>query len=268
MLAISDSYTLPLALGAMLSQPQMLDILERLVALAKESQKSTKEAAAYTREMNDLGFPVLWRAVTLTAFDWVSDYLRGMRGSMMDMFQVPDKLLAAIDLLTPFSIGNAVMMAQQTGNKGAFIPMHRGADGFMSDEQFAKFYWPSFKALIMGLINAGLTPIPVFEGGYNSRLKYLSELPPGKIIGHFDIIDRKKAKEAIGDVMCFWGNIPPSKMCAGTPADIETDVRELIEIFGENGGLIIDSTLGIPDEAKPENVRAMVEATRKYGTWR
>jgi uroporphyrinogen-III decarboxylase len=68
--------------------------------------------------------------------------------------------------------------------------------------------------------------------------------------------------------MCFWGNIPPSKMCAGTPGDIEADVRELIEIFGDNGGLIIDSTLGIPDEAKPENVRAMVDATRKYGTWR
>jgi uroporphyrinogen-III decarboxylase len=137
----------------------------------------------------------------------------------------------------------------------------------MSDDQFEKFYWPCLKALFLGLIEAGYMPIPLFEGNYTSRLKYLSELPPGKIAGHFDHIDRRKAKEMIGDIMCFWGNVPASLLCTGTPDQVKDDVKELIDIFGDNGGLIIDCNQGIPDEAKPENVQAMMDAVVEYGTY-
>jgi uroporphyrinogen-III decarboxylase len=159
------------------------------------------------------------------------------------------------------------MNAKQSGNNGVFIPMHRGAGGFMSDEHFAKFYWPCFRALLLGLIEAGLTPIPLFEGDYTPRLTFLQELPPKKIVGHFDHIDRKKAKNLIGDVMCFWGNVPSSLMCAGTPEQVKEDVKELIDIFGDNGGLIIDSTMGLPDESRPENVQALTEAVHEFGVY-
>jgi uroporphyrinogen-III decarboxylase len=67
--------------------------------------------------------------------------------------------------------------------------------------------------------------------------------------------------------MCFWGNVPPSLLCTGTPRDVRDDVKELIDIFGDNGGLIIDCSNGIPDEAKPENVQAMTEAVLEYGVY-
>ena len=35
--------------------------------------------------------------------------------------------------------------AKATGLKAAFIPLHRGSDGFMSLTQFEKFYWPQLK---------------------------------------------------------------------------------------------------------------------------
>jgi uroporphyrinogen-III decarboxylase len=41
-------------------------------------------------------------------------------------------------------------------------------------------------------------------------------LPPGKVLGHFDVVDKKKAKEIIGDIICFWGNVPPGLLIAGT----------------------------------------------------
>lgn len=108
-------------------------------------------------------------------------------------------------------------MDKQTGDTGIFIPMHRGAAGFMSDEQFAKFYWPGFKALVLGLIDARLTPIPCSKGGYTPRLEYLRELPPKKIYAHFDKVNRIKAKKTIGDVMCYWSKVSASLMCPGTP---------------------------------------------------
>jgi uroporphyrinogen-III decarboxylase len=216
-------------------------------------------------EMMNLGFPLPFGAITFPAFDWISDAFRGMRGTMLDMYQVPDKLLTAIETFTPLTIGSCIMMAAQTENKGVLIPMHRGAGGFMSDKQFARFYWPCFKALLLGLINAGLTPIPLFEGDYTPRLEYLTELPPGKVVGHFDHVDRKKTQKLLGDVMCFWGNVPASLMCTGTPRQVKDDVKELIDIFGDNGGLIIDSTMGLPDESRPENVQALTDGVHEYG---
>jgi uroporphyrinogen-III decarboxylase len=151
-----------------------------------------------------------------------------------------------------------------TGIPRQFIPMHKGAGGFMSDEQFAKFYWPTFKALIEACVAAGITPMPLFEGDYTPRLDFLAELPPGKVAAHFDRVDRKKFKEVCGDVLCFWGNVPSSLLVTGTPQQVKDDVKELIDLFGETG-LILDGPGGIPDQARPENVEALAEAVEEFG---
>lgn len=267
LLYLSNAYTLPVFLGEMVSAPPMVELLKRALELAEAHSKEKALAIRYTQDMMNLGFPIPFGAVTYPAFDWISDALRGMRGTMLDMYRVPDKLLAAVEMFTPLTIRGCIQWAEQVRNKGVFIPMHRGAGGFMSDKQFSKFYWPCFRALILGLIDAGLTPIPLFEGNYTPRLEYLTELPRGKVMGHFDHVDRKKTKKLLGDVMCFWGNVPASLMCSGTPQQVKDDVKELIDIFGDNGGLIIDSTMGIPDESKPGNVQALTDAVHEYGVY-
>ncbi len=174
---------------------------------------------------------------------------------------------AAIDMFIPLTIHLTAAMAEQAGIKRAMLPLHRGSAGFMSDEQFAKFYWPSLKALILGLIDTDVAPVVFIEGDYTPRLKFLQELPPKKVVLHFDKVDRKKAKKMLGDIACFWGNVPASIMCAGTTQQVKDDVKELIDIFGDNGGLIIDSTVGIPDESRPENVQALTDAVHEYGVF-
>ena len=117
------------------------------------------------------------------------------------------------------------------------------------------------KKMILALIDAGLTPMPFFEGDYTPRLEFLAELPSGKVVCHFDIVDKKKAKKIIGDDMCFWGNVPSGLLVTGRPQAVKDYVKELIDIFGDNGGLIVDGSVdGIPPESKPENVGAMVGA--------
>jgi uroporphyrinogen-III decarboxylase len=48
---------------------------------------------------------------------------------------------------------------------------------------------------------------------------------------------------------------------------VKDDVKALIDTFGDNGGLIIDSINGFPDESKPENIRAVTEAVMEYGVY-
>jgi hypothetical protein len=42
--------------------------------------------------------------------------------------------------------------------------------------------------------------------------------------------------------------VPASLLCTGTPQQVKDDVKKLIDIVGDNGGLIIYSSVGIPDE--------------------
>jgi hypothetical protein len=45
-------------------------------------------------------------------------------------------------------------------------------------------------------------------------------------------------------------------------------VKELIDTFSDNGGLIVDGSIeGIPSQAKMENVMAMIETAHNYGKY-
>lgn len=263
LLFMSNGYVLPDFIGGMMAS--MTDTLKKALELAEEIGKNQALIAKFHLDIMNMGFPILYTANTFCAFDWINDTLRGLRGTSLDMFQVPDKLLAAINMFIPLSIGTSIYTTQFSGIKSVNIYLHRGSAGFMSKEQYEKFYWPSLKGLILGLIGAGIFPIVYTEGDYTPRLEYFTELPPKKFVLHYDRVDRKKAKKILGNVCCFWGNVPASLLCLGTPQQVTDDVRELIEIFGDNGGLIVDGPLGIPDESRPENVAAMTEAVFKYG---
>ena len=99
---------------------------------------------------------------------------------------------------------------------------------------------------------------------YNDEIgKYTTEM--AKILGHFEVIDHKKAKKIIGDTMCFWGNVPAVMLITDAKRQVQDYVKELIDTFADNGGLIINASVGIPDEAKSDNVEAMVDTVFTYG---
>jgi uroporphyrinogen-III decarboxylase len=53
----------------------------------------------------------------------------------------------------------------------------------------------------------------------------------------------------------------------GSPSEVEDYVKKLIQTAGKDGGFIMTTSTGVTHEAKPENVRAMIEATKKYGRY-
>jgi hypothetical protein len=267
LISLSNFYSLPGFIGGFLSQAGLSEIPEKLLELSQETQNNGKLMIDYNLEMMRLGYPFVAGAFAFCAFDWISDFLRGLRGTSLDMYQVPDKLLKAIEIITPLQINGITRMAQQAQVDGAVIFLHRGSEGFMSDEQFSKFYWPCLRTLTMGLIDAGIRPIVYTEGDYTARLKYFQDLPPKKFVMHYQDVDRRLAKQLLGDISCFWGNVSSALMCTGTPEQVKDDVKELIDIFGDNGGLVIDSTIGIPDESRPENVQALSDAVREFGVY-
>ena len=60
--------------------------------------------------------------------------------------------------------------------------------------------------------------------------------------------------------------MPVSLLYAGTTRQVEDYVKELIDVVGKDGGLMFDCGIWF-DEARHENVKAMVDFTKEYGVY-
>lgn len=257
-------YTRTASYVSVFGRPEVSKALEALIEAGREASRMMSAATELTRDMESLGFPRQFVSSTYAPFDYIGDFFRGTRGIMLDMYRNPDRLLAAIDRVTPSMIEQAVSAAKTAGVNRVFIPLHKGLDGFMSAEQFRRFYWPSLRKLMLACIDAGFTPNPLFEGDCNSRLEIIKDIPRGKAVYWFERTDLFKAKEVLGDTVCIEGGVPASLMIGGTPDQVKAYCRRLIEVLGKGGGFILNGDVGIPDESKVENVRAVAEAVLEY----
>ncbi|MGD0662289.1 MAG: uroporphyrinogen decarboxylase family protein [Syntrophorhabdales bacterium] len=245
------------------------DVQEAFAALHRVGQVSAENASfstRYTDEARKAGFPTQFGGQVLAPFDRLSDYFRGTKGAMIDMYRRPSQVIKACERILPIAIGQAVAAAKSSGNPRIFIPLHKGLDGFMSEEQFKKFYWPTLRELMIELINEGLIPCPLWEGVCTSRLEMIKDIPPGKACYAFEGTDLFLAKQILGDTVCIRGNVPLSLLATGSPDDIRAYCKKLIDVVGREGGFIMDAST-VLDDAKPENVKAMFEFTKEYGRY-
>ena len=72
-------------------------------------------------------------------------------------------------------------------------------------------------------------------------------------------------KARYGDRLCLIGNIDLHyTLTMGTPEEVEAEVKRRIVTIGRGGGYMISSANTITSYCKIENVRAMIDAVRKY----
>ncbi len=83
-----------------------------------------------------------------------------------------------------------------------------------------------------------------------------------------ECLDLEAIRRTYGDRLSFDGTIgTQSTMPWGTPAEVRARVKEVIEKYGKNGGLIISPTHVLEPEVSIENIEAMVDACREYGAF-
>jgi hypothetical protein len=256
-----------LGLPAALARPEVARSIETLTAAGRMLHETMAEGTAFAQEMQQLGFPSVRGSFSTAPYDRVSDFLRGSKGTMLDMFRRKDKLLEMLDKVTASIIKCAVAETKAMGGRYAMMPMHWGLDGFMSPKQFNTFYWPQLRRVLMALIEADIVPLLLWEGVCDSRLEIIADLPPGKCIYWFERTDMFRAKEVLGGIVCLQGNVPMSLLCTGTADEVDAYCRRLIEVVGKDGGFILSPATGIPESARPENIAAMAAAVRKYNPY-
>jgi len=225
-----------------------------------------KEHSLFEKEIEDMGFVQQIAGVTTTAFDCLSDFLRGTIGTMTDILLQPENVQKAIESFFPGTLFGAIGQAERSNGRFIFIPLHKGMDAFLSDEQYKKFYWDTLLRLVNGLVDHGLTPWIYTEGKYNSRIECLMDAPKGKYWIHFENADMKRVKKLLGGTACISGGINSHALMFGTKEQVVEQIKENIDTLAPGGGYIFDigDTM---DDCKPENVEAMFETVRKYGKY-
>ena len=247
--------------------PDVQASFQALLAAGAESMKWIAKVGAVAAEATAAGIPGIMSGLAKAPFDTLGDTLRGTQGIMMDMFQRPDKVHEAMARIAPLTIEAAIGAANAGAVPVVFMPLHKGADGFMSDKQYETFYWPTFKQVIMACVNEGIMVVLFAEGSYNTRFEYIKDLPKGTTAWWFDQTDMARAKKELGDFCCIMGNVPTSLVMTGAPQEVKEHCRKLIEICAPGGGYVLTGGANV-DKAPAENMRAIMAAVKEYGVYK
>ncbi|MCJ7605988.1 MAG: hypothetical protein MUO19_08165, partial [Dehalococcoidales bacterium] len=254
-------------LTSAVANPEVSHALETLLKTGREMRKWQKKINKFDAMIEGFGFPRYFQGAAMPPYDVISHSMRGMSGTMQDIFRQPDKLIAACEKILDMTLARPAPPPSENGHTRIFMTNTRGSDDFMSTKHFETFYWPTFKKLVTGLIERGMTPCIFFEGNFTSRLEYLLEFPKGSLLAKIDTTDIFKAKEVLRDHVCIEGNVPSSLLQIGTVQQVKDYCKELIDVVGEGGGFILGPRSST-DEVKPENLKAMIEFTQEYGVYK
>jgi uroporphyrinogen-III decarboxylase len=240
---------------------------ETLIEAGKEIAKWRDAVGALSREALEEGYASFGGGGMAGApFDNLSDVLRGTQGIVMDMYRQPEKIKEAMERLVPIIVKGAVRGADMSLSPVVSMPLHKGENSFMSGKAFEEFYWPTFKKVLLGMINEGLVPMPFAEGNYEPRLDIIKEMPRTGVVWYFEVMDMAKAKRVLGNISCIAGNVPASLLVTSTPTIVKEACRQLIQSCGQGGGYILTGAAGI-SKCDPENLHAMMAAAKEYGKY-
>jgi hypothetical protein len=227
---------------SLITSPEFKQLARTLSKAAKESSRYRKISGDVQEEFALLGFPAFSYpgGVGGAPFDTVSSFLRGMKGSMFDMYRRPEKLLQLCDMLLDQRIKAALPADPNTrGNpKRLGIPLWRGDKAFME---------------------LGYVPMPFFEDHFGNRLEHLLELPKGKIAALVDHSDIVRAKEILKGHTCVIGTAPAS-IRYGSLQSASDYFKNLIKQCAGGGGFMLN--LSFPDKGTTADLKAMINSIK------
>lgn len=203
-----------------------------------------------------IGFSLFERAWTM----------RGMENLFIDMVEAPEFVDELLDAICDYNVALVEQAVQHD-----IDAIHFGDD------------WGSQRGLLMGprLWERFLKPrLARMYGAGKAAGKFVTIHSCGKVQELFpqliaigldcfnpfqpEVMDVYEMKRLHGDRLSFWGGISTQKLLPyGTPEEVRVEARRMMEVVGKDGGLILAPAHGIPGDAKPENIMALIETVNE-----
>lgn len=200
-------------------------------------------------------------------FDILADKLRGYVGLVQDMYEQPEKVLAACKALAPHLCHVGLTTADPNKQVPIGFWMHRGCVPFINPRQFESHYWPTLRPIIEEFWKHGHQTMFYAEGKWAAHLDAFTELPARSILFHADRDDVFAVKKKLGHKFPISGGIPNLLLSYGKPSEVKDFCKRVIDEVAPDGGYIIDAGAIMQDDTSIENLRVMTETARKYGRY-
>lgn len=257
-------------LTPLLASPEFIEMGKRLAEAGKHVEKFRKTIMETFGDLEQLGFPPFTSfgggGVGGAPFDTLTSSLRGMKGSMVDMYRRPDKLLQACNAILERRIARA-KPADKTARgypQKIAMPLWRGDPTFMSETQFLKFYWPGLKKSLQTHVNLGYVPVPFFEAPFGDRLKYVLELPERKIVASIDARDLSIAKKLLQGHTCVMLRCP-NACKVWSLNQLQSFLKDVIDTWGKQNGLLI--VILMPDNTPVKDMQSVLRWFKEYARY-
>jgi uroporphyrinogen-III decarboxylase len=196
---------------------------------------------------------------------------RGMSNALMDLIDNPELTHAVMDKATAIAIERAKFNIDM-GRRVLRIHDSAATMTLLSPATWREYIKPRFTRFctevhaycpdtrlfchICGNI------LPVLDDLVETGMDCISPLDP---LGG---MTTKAAREVVGGRAALMGGVNTLSFINHTPEQIIEESRACIEGAAADGGYILGSGCDVPRYAKLENLLALAEAARKYGTYR
>lgn len=191
--------------------------------------------------------------------------LRGTQELMVDLLtEDEDVILHALEWTTEAHTRFAKAQLQ-AGAHATSMGDAYASPNLISPEMYRNFAFPYEKQVAANLRETG-KPYSVHICGDTNAIVGDMGKTGARILEVDWKVDMEKARRLLPDDVVLMGNIDPSDpLCLGTPADVHAKVQELIHKT-KGRSLILSSGCAMGANTKPENVAALVECAKRYGT--
>ncbi|MBP8953694.1 MAG: uroporphyrinogen-III decarboxylase-like protein [Armatimonadetes bacterium] len=203
-----------------------------------------------------IGFSLFERAWTM----------RGMDTLFMDMIEAPGFVHELLDAICDYNVAlveqavkyeiDAVHFGDDWGSQRGLLMGPKLWEEFLKPRLARQYGAAKAAGKFVTIHSCGMVQ-EVFPQLIEIGLDCFNPFQP-------EVMDPYEMKRLYGDRLSFWGGVSTQKLLPyGTVDEVRAEVRRLIAEVGRDGGYICAPAHGIPGDAKPENIMAMIETVNE-----
>lgn len=245
----------------------------RAMVMAEALKANSDQMAALGKTYGQLrekyGFPATAAGRSTAPFDYMADFLRSFSNINKDMRRCPEQLLAACDAIVPMMIreGLGSNPKNHPKNYRITIPLHMGS--FISNQQFEKFWYPSMKKVMDGLVEFGAGVNLFVEDDWMRHMELLNTFT-GSIRYQFEKGDPVYIKKLFetqtpaGSVHIINGFYKTDNLRYMDKQGVVDEAKKLLDIVAVGGGYVFgfDKGLFSVEEPVASNMQVLAEYVR------
>jgi uroporphyrinogen-III decarboxylase len=223
-----------------------------------------KDFSEVPKRFRKAGYDIMACGSTTIPFECLCG-ARSMPKFFLDLYRIPDKVKAVMDVILPHQIQTGIRAAELTGVPRVWVGGWRSASALLAPKIWDTLVFPYFFEMIKAFSEKDILSVLHWDQDWTRDLSRLLEFPAKKCVLNLDgMTDIRKVKEILGNHMAVLGDVPATLFATGSPDDIYEYVKSLAQDVGPTGLLLCPGCDG-PINTKPENMEAFVAAGREFG---